>query len=181
MADQIVRVRRATAEDASAIACVKIASWRATYVGALPQDVLNALDHDAEEAAWSMAVLRSAGEHGSVRRYLAVLECDSRVIGFVYLAPSKKGGEGCVELRSIYLEPGREGGGSGQILMNDALVWARRESVYTTLELFVLSSNLRAARFYERIGLVRDDEPIETRMCGAPCTLYRFTCSLRGE
>ena len=45
-------VRRATPEDARAIADIQVETWRAAYVGMMPQRVLDELDVEARERMW---------------------------------------------------------------------------------------------------------------------------------
>lgn len=66
-------VRRATADDARAIAEVQVATWRAAYVHLFPAQVLESLSVDERELMWrrltasdSMAVFVAEGERGIV-------------------------------------------------------------------------------------------------------------------
>jgi hypothetical protein len=47
-----IRVRRATAEDAPALAAVELTGWRAAYRGLMPDAFLDGLSEAAKAADW---------------------------------------------------------------------------------------------------------------------------------
>lgn len=56
-------IRRATVDDAEALAQVHEATWRETYVGLLSEQMLDALTADARAAAWRRILSGAADDH----------------------------------------------------------------------------------------------------------------------
>ncbi|MGH3508807.1 MAG: GNAT family N-acetyltransferase [Nocardioidaceae bacterium] len=79
-----VSVRLGWADDAAGIAAVQVRSWRASYAGLLPPDVLADLDADAFAATWHEAL---AHPKNARERVLVALERNT-IRGFVVTGPS---------------------------------------------------------------------------------------------
>jgi GNAT superfamily N-acetyltransferase len=147
----VTSVRRATADDARAIAEVQVATWRGTYAHLFPAEVLDSLSVDEREQMWrgltasdSMGVFVAEGERG--------------IVGFVNVGESRDlPGEG--ELYAIYVHPDDWGSGAGPALMRAARDWLERR--FSRAVLWVFEDNPRARRFYEREGWVADDRRTE--------------------
>ena len=94
------RVRRATAEDAHAIASVQVASWRAGYADVFPADFLAGLSVDERLELWTR-VLSDGGYE------IFVAERDGRVAGFASAGPTEDAdGTGTRgELFALYVDP----------------------------------------------------------------------------
>ncbi len=140
------RIRAAEPADARGIAEVHVASWRWAYAGDLPQQVLDALSVDEREGMWSDVISDPAAS-------IAVADEDGRVAGFASTgatrdadAPASTG-----ELFAIYLAPEAAGRGVGRALL-DRAERGFREAGFDRATLWVLASNDRARRFYERAG-----------------------------
>ena len=123
-----ITVRRATADDAAAVAQVFLASFRATYQFPLAQA-------NDEVRGW-------------VRETTAAQETwiavdDDRVVGWMVVAPG--------ELDQLYIAPDRLGEGFGRGLLEVA-----KERSPDGLSLYTFQVNARARRFYERNGFVAD-------------------------
>ena len=56
-------IRRATIDDAEALALVHEATWRETYVGLLSEQMLDALTADARTAAWRRILSGATDDH----------------------------------------------------------------------------------------------------------------------
>ena len=143
-------VRRATADDARAIADVKIETWRATYAGVMPQAFLDAMEIDEHEQIWR-------GYIADERTATFVAEQEHRVIGFVNVGPCWQE-EAPGELYAIYVRPGAWDTGAGLALMDAGVAWLAEH--YSEAVLWVAEDNPRARRFYERYGWT----PETTRM-----------------
>jgi L-amino acid N-acyltransferase YncA len=76
---------------------------------------------------------------------------DGETIGFACTGPSRDGdaGAGEAELLSIYLLERKAGTGTGRLLMSRAITELRSQGC-TSAVLWVLESNDRARRFYQR-------------------------------
>ena len=108
-------VRRATPEDARAIAEVKVETWRATYVGVMPQSVLDAMDVDEHSRYWAQATTAGAAA-------TFVAEQDGAVVGFASVGPCFHEPE-IGELYAIYVRPAARGMGAGLALMEAGVGW----------------------------------------------------------
>lgn len=141
-----VTVRRATLADAGAIADVQVASWHWAYRGALPEATLAALD-PAELSVWWRSVL------GDPERIVLVATERDDVLGFAHAASTDDDdrNEGTGQLYALYLIRRAAGAGIGRILLERATD-AMRTAGFVAATLWVLESNERARRFYERAG-----------------------------
>ena len=145
-------VRRATSDDARAIAEVHVDTWRATYTDVMPKSVLDGLDVTTRERGWRRFI-----ERGDA---VFVAERDGRVVGFVNVGPCSDDAVG--ELYAIYVRPEAWGTGAGLALMNAAVERLARD--WDEAVLWVAEENPRARRFYELCGWRADggrkiDEP----------------------
>jgi GNAT superfamily N-acetyltransferase len=139
-------VRRAHPADARGIAEVKVESWRAAYVGVMPQSVLEAMDVDVHEQLWRTFVARDT-------LAVFVAERDDRIIGFANVGPCRDE-PGIGELYAIYVRPDAWGTGAGRAMMKTAAEWLGER--WPEAVLWVAEENPRARRFYERCGWTVD-------------------------
>jgi len=146
-----VKIRRARPEDAHAIATVHVRSWKTAFSGLLPQDYLDALRPEDRLGQWQEALSSSPWP------VVLVGEEAGRVVGFVAVAPSGDAGAGddVGEVETVYLDPGAWGSGRGAMLLDAGLAELERAE-FARATLWVLHSNERARRFYERHGWVAD-------------------------
>ena len=149
-----MRIRPARPEDAPAIAGVHVRAWQAAYRDLLPDDALAALSIEDRAERWR-SWLHEPAPGGRVW----VAEEDHRVVGFSSTGPTRDptAPRGTAEVFTIYLEPDVVATGRGRELFAHA-VDDLRESGYISAELWVLSANDRARRFYERAGWRTDGE-----------------------
>ncbi len=143
-----ITIRRARIEDASAIAHVHVESWRSTYAGMLPEDMLVKLSSAKHETRWWGRVLgRSRRRH-----YVYVAEhAEAGVVGFISGGPSrdrKLREDG--EVYALYLLDEYHGQGSGRALFVRLAARLRRE-FGPSLLVWVLSNN-PSRFFYEAMG-----------------------------
>lgn len=138
-------IRRATAEDAEAIARVHVASWRATYAGIVPAEFLAALSVEQRAAQWREAVTPGR------QSYLVVAEAEGEVIGFAVGGPEREGDPDYVaELYAIYLLAEHQGRGIGRALVKEIARELSRRGLNSLL-VWVLAEN-PARKFYEALG-----------------------------
>jgi GNAT superfamily N-acetyltransferase len=149
-----VEVRRATTDDAGSIAFVHVRSWQAAYRGHVPDEFLDALSVGNRTDAWVPILGGLDPPRVSV---LVLLDDAGSVLGFASLGPSRD--DDAVpesgEVMAIYLLPATWGTGGGRQLMNEAVDELRRGG-FTDASLWVLDTNARARRFYERAGWAAD-------------------------
>jgi GNAT superfamily N-acetyltransferase len=145
-----MQVRRATSHDVAAIAQVHVDSWKAAYVGQLPDDFLAGLSAADRIPLWEGIV--SGGEEGPVGSTFVLQEADA-VIGFLHMDGTRDpDGSGSVgEVTALYLAPTWWGQGGGGLLLAAGLEALRSEG-YRTATLWVLAGNERARRMYEAKG-----------------------------
>ena len=166
-----VIVRRAVPGDAEDIGRVHVGSWRAAYAGLVPDSLLAGLSVETAVGRWSER-LRSTAPG----RRILVAEVDGIVVGFAVVTASRDDDSApeTGELVAIYAEPRVWGQGVGPALHEVALQQLRDLGV-SSATLWVLTTNERARRFYERYGwglggadkeVVKDGVPL-------PATQYR--------
>jgi GNAT superfamily N-acetyltransferase len=163
-------------EDIRDVSTVRVKGWQAAYQGMVPQDYLDALTVDEDARMRCDIFARSTG---SVLNLVA--EEDGAIVGWAALGPSKeedrKPQDG--ELLALYAAPDRLGTGVGKVLMQQTLVAARERS-FTRIVLWVIATNTRARRFYERGGFVLDGYPTDWSVNGTAVPEVRYCKSLEG-
>jgi ribosomal protein S18 acetylase RimI-like enzyme len=138
-------VRRATLDDAEAIARVHVATWRTAYRNALPPDFLASLNEAHYTDRWNRVI----GE-GTDRVF--VVEEPEGIVGFASGGRERAGESGYAgELYSLYVLQGAERRGHGRELVR-AVAGALRDMKLADMLVWVLGENTPARRFYERLG-----------------------------
>ncbi len=144
----MVTIRQAHPSDAGAIARIYVDSWRDTYAGLLPDELLIVLDAGERESRWWRHVLaRRAGRHAA----LVAESGGAGVVGFASGGPARdRRFEYDGEVYTLYLHHDHHGIGLGKRLfttMAAQLVETRGSS----LIVWVLVGN-PARFFYEALG-----------------------------
>jgi len=140
-------IREATAADASAIARVHVESWRTTYCGIVPGDVLANLSTEQRERSWAERLNQPDG-----LRFNYVAEDDAgAVVGFASGGPEREGDLVYTgELYAIYLLADQQGKGIGGRLAR--MVAERLAAMgHDTMLVWVLAKN-PARHFYAALG-----------------------------
>jgi GNAT superfamily N-acetyltransferase len=150
MADQEIRVRRATVTDAAAIASVHARSWRSAYTGLVPDPVIDTVVEAEQRRAVRFGELMA---DPSGRTSMLVATRGDAVVGMAIWAPSGEDDatRETADVQAIYLDPDAIGQGIGRRLFA-AVVGDIRERGFTEATLWVLDTNERARRFYEAVG-----------------------------
>lgn len=139
-------IRRATREDAAAIAHVQVASWRSTYAGLIPESYLAAMDPAERARQWDLLI--EAGKDS-----FFVAEDDTGVFGFISGGPIREPVDDYdAELHTIYLLHNRQGSGTGRVLV-ETLVRDLRTHGFRSMVVWVLALN-PAVNFYKRLGAI---------------------------
>lgn len=144
-----MRYRQADLADAESIAVVHVASWRTTYAGILPADLLAGLSLEQRKTQWTRQL--EAREASSVPCVYVAEGPDGQVVGFASGGPEREpdsGFEG--ELYTVYLLEGHHGRGAGRELVR-RVVADLRATGFSSLRVWVLAAN-PAAGFYQRLG-----------------------------
>lgn len=140
-------IRPARPDDAPAIARVHVDSWRETYAGIVPDEVLASLSYQRREGMW-----RSGLENPDWKGVMFVAEAPEReIVGFVVGGPPQEPDEEfACELWAIYLLRAYQGQGIGRQLFR-RFVEEMVGRGNTSMLLWVLAEN-PTVRFYERMG-----------------------------
>jgi L-amino acid N-acyltransferase YncA len=163
-----MEIRRATREDAAAIADVHVRTWQAAYEHVFGADRLAEIDASRRRAGWERSL--AAGAHAFVA------EEEGYVVAFASIGASRESA-GVGELFAIYALPEAWGSRAGSALMS-AAVEALRELGYREAVLWVLEDNPRARRFYEREGWALDGARREGEHLGVPTAEVRYRIAL---
>ncbi|MBK1784539.1 GNAT family N-acetyltransferase [Prauserella cavernicola] len=165
------RTRPAGPADAGAIGRVHVNSWRSAYAG-LP---LQGLSITQRQDRWRELLVGD-----ELRANVLVLVDGGSVVGFACAGPSRDADArpDTGELMSLYLDPAAWGRGFGRMLHDDALALLRSAG-NRTATLWVLNSNARARRFYEKAGWRADGATkMDTIAGGPPLTEVRYAGAL---
>ena len=141
-------IEPARLEDAPAIADIEVSAWREAYAGIVPGDVIENQASSDRLAMWR-EVIDTAMVDVLCARRAGVL------IGFVAFGPVRETGEYAErgEIFAFYVRPAMWSHGVGRSLWQAAQGHLRLLGIQTT-ELWVLSANERARRFYAAAGFV---------------------------
>ena len=169
-----VSIRRATPEDARAIAEVHVASWQWAYRDDLPTSALKGRTVEDRERMWTEWF-----ESCEPAADLLVAEQDGRVVGFSGFGVSRDDGarDATGEIRTIYLLQEAAGRGIGRDLLaraNERL----RDLGYRRATLWVLETNERSRRFYEKAGWTWDGTTSAHQFDCANMPIVRYATDL---
>jgi ribosomal protein S18 acetylase RimI-like enzyme len=142
-----VDIRRAAVADASAIAAVRVDSWRASYRGIMPDTYLDGMKTEDSTRLWE----RVLGA-GSDAACTFVAEIDGELVGFAAgntLAERKL--EFDAELTALYILPSAQRAGIGRRLLMEVAATLAAAGAPNML-VWVLAQNRKAREFYEHLG-----------------------------
>ncbi|HVJ51426.1 MAG TPA: GNAT family N-acetyltransferase [Aliidongia sp.] len=138
-------IRVATIADTRAIAHIDVESWRATYAGILPDQMLVDLSERRRTAMWSHLVAYRPGN------VLVALDGDSEMLGFGSCGPQRAADLPYAgEIFTLYVAPDRQGEGIGRQLLL-ALFARQLDCGLPSSVVWVLAQN-PSRFFYERLG-----------------------------
>jgi phosphoribosylanthranilate isomerase len=137
-------LRRATSEDADALARVHVQAWREAYAGQIPDAVLSGLDVAKRATMWRAAMART------VQMQLAIL--DGEIVGFgASRAQPDPSLPFAGEISAIYVLRKAQRRGLGRVLMA-AMARDLVEQGLPSASLWVLETNTSAQQFYQALG-----------------------------
>lgn len=142
-------VRRAVADDTSEVAAVHVKAWQWAYHGLLPVSVLYGMSAGHREGTWRKMIIAGQASRSSVW----VAERSGRIVGFTVTGVPQDAGYSTdtAEVLAIYqLEEVSQTGVACRMMVR-ALDDLRARGFRLAI-LWVLESNARARRFYERGG-----------------------------
>lgn len=146
-----MKIESASSEDCRGIAEVHVESWQHAYKGILREENLASLSVTEHEAMWRRRVQEQQPSH------LLVARDAGQVVGFVAFGKSREDDahEDQAEIWAIYVRPPFWSTGAGRSLWLAASQQICAKG-FNVVILWVLASNARAMRFYERAGFVAD-------------------------
>lgn len=145
-----IHLRRATLEDAEAIAAIRIEGWRSTYRGMIPDSYLDDMDMNENVLHWRTILQALPSKEDALCVFVAV--SDDEIVGFVSamkLAEPKLGKEG--EINAIYIRPHWQRCGIGKRMMHKAARSLQAMGCQTCV-IWVIDGNAQARNFYEELG-----------------------------
>lgn len=146
-----ITIRRARPADATAMARVHLASWRSTYAGLLPDEVLVGLSVSRESAGYEQGLAQGRGGHAG---FLAVADGTETpgggVVGFVTGGFSRRPQIAEGEVETLYLLDDFRERGIGRRLMR-AMASHLASLGARNAHAWVLEGN-PSRFFYERLG-----------------------------
>lgn len=163
-----VSIREAKIEDARQVAMAHVASWKTSYIGQVPQKVLDELSVSKREAAW-LEVISDTGQK------VLVAEKNKKIIGFSSFGPARDEDldPGIGELYALYLTEENKRSGTGRALWNYSFT-ALNESGFDSIILWVLDTNEIARKFYEKVGFVYDNKNRPMNIGGKDVIALRY-------
>ncbi|MDY6893760.1 MAG: GNAT family N-acetyltransferase [Chloroflexota bacterium] len=163
-----VNLRRATPDDARALARVHVAAWHEVYRGIVPDSALDGFTVEGRAELFRQFLATDSEE-----TYVA--EFKSRILGFLTIGRCRDsdvnhGTTG--EIWGMYLSPEYWHKGIGRFLciQGESMLASRG---YTVVILWVLEANDQARRFYEAMGFRPDGATKEVQM-GISLTSVRY-------
>lgn len=162
----MLSIRTARASDVQAIAHVDVETWRTTYPGMLPDDLLTALDQRQRARQWSRFIA-----HRPDDVVLAYDEWDN-LQGFGSCGVQRETALPYAgEIFTLYVAPDHQGRGIGRQLLL-ALFQRMLDEGLSSAMLWVLAAN-PARYFYERVGGRRiADRQLDMGRFGVPAVAY---------
>lgn len=145
-----VSLRRATVDDAQAIAAVRVESWQANYRGMIPDNYLDEMRIEDSMLQWRQILQAMAQAADRICVYVA--ESDGHIIGFAsgMMLPDRKLGMQA-ELTAVYLRPAWQRSGIGRRMVQKVARTLQAQGAESLL-VWVISGNSIARNFYEELG-----------------------------
>lgn len=159
----MIEVRRATPQDAAAIANIHVASWRESYAGVLPKTLLESLSVGERTAMWT-SILNQPPSRESTVVFLA--QHPEEAVGFGSCGGQRsedlrEQGYDC-EISAIYVLRAYQRRGLGAQLLS-AMMSNLSDRGFRSAALWVLKDNVTARRFYDQRGgrVIAEREEVE--------------------
>lgn len=144
------KIRKATIDDAASIAEVHAESWRSTYAGIVPADLLKRRTAERLTPWWRQNLEQISAENTTSAVFVAE-EPQGQLVGFVSAGQERtQDATYTGEIFAIYLFEHAQGSGSGRVLFDEATKWLRNAG-HQAMMLWVLADN-SSRGFYEHIG-----------------------------
>ncbi|WP_433240919.1 N-acetyltransferase family protein [Streptosporangium sp. CA-135522] len=168
-------VRDGGPDDAEDVLRIKTETWKTAYRGLLPQDFLDELRVELREVELWRARFAGAAER------VVIGEAGGVSAGFSLFGSARDREIPGGEIYAIYVLSEHWSTGLGLALMNRSVA-RLREMGHAEAGLWVLESNVRARRFYERFGFTLSGrvQDVEGLPVAAPEVHYRLPLAADG-
>ncbi|AFZ33298.1 GCN5-related N-acetyltransferase [Gloeocapsa sp. PCC 7428] len=170
-----MRIREAAISDVNTLAQIHVASWRTSYRGIMPDDLLDNLSVNEFEQIWYNNL------HNNDRVNL-VCQVEDQVVGWASLGVSRDDDAlSTKELYGIYLFPNQYRRGYGSALWEAVLQICAAQGA-TRITLWVLYNNVNARHFYEQMGCSLEKGVIkEVERFGVVIPEVRYSRAIFGD
>ena len=164
------QVRPANVEDAQAIAIVHVKTWQYAYRGQIPDDFLDSMSIARRTERWREIL---AGRE--LQEQIFVAEVDDTIVGFSVVGRSRDADadDSVGELYAIYIDAQSMNHGVGSALLEAGQAYLAQQG-YARATLWVLETNQRARRFYERKGWAADGKTRQEEIANAAVSEIRY-------
>ena len=147
----MIRVRRASTGDATAIAQVHVDTWRSIYVGLVPDRVLVNMSYQTTAASWSLVLRgRGMGERVHVAEVRPAPVVGFASAGLARSLATTSGGGSTGEVFTLYVLDDFQGRGLGRDLLLASFRYLL-EREFESAVIWVLARN-PSRFFYEAMG-----------------------------
>jgi ribosomal protein S18 acetylase RimI-like enzyme len=165
----VTAVRNAGPSDAERLAELHVTTWQQAYAGLLPEDYLLSLSASQRLPMWQQ--LLDSGDRAAI----FVADFEEKPIGFASGGGSNDEGISAEtgEMWTLYLLHQFWGQGIGRQLHDTLLAELERQG-FVEATLWVLESNERTRRWYEKRGWKLDGSRKATELWGAQITEVRY-------
>jgi ribosomal protein S18 acetylase RimI-like enzyme len=169
-------IRPAEAGEAAVLAALHVTTWQEAYAGLLPEAYLASLTAPDRLPLWERLL---AARDGAVIR---VAEAGGTPVGFCCAGSSSDddGGATTAELGMLYLLRAYWGKGIGRDL-HDAVLAELAARGFGEATLWVMESNARTRRWYERQGWSFDGRRRDAEVWGVTITEVRYRTTLHAR
>lgn len=160
-------IRYAYISDAKDLAKIHSNSWKVSYKGIIPDEILDNFNIEKKQRYFERVIKDGLEEN-------AVILSNNEVIGFICIGKCRDTDktDSYGEVWGIYLLPEYFGRGVGTKLINWGLGELRNRG-YNKVTLWVLEDNIKARKFYEKVGF-KHDGTIKEINIGKSLNEYRY-------
>lgn len=164
----MIKYRMANAEDISSIAALHALSWQQNYRDSLDDEYLN---HKVEAERLNFWTKRF--QHPLENEQVILAEDDEKLVGFACVCANDDAHWGAL-LDNIHVLKTYSGQGIGQVLMKKSAQWIYEQNPNSPFYLWVLETNLRGIKFYERLGGMNHETVEDTMYDGSKVLVCRM-------
>ena len=169
-----ITTRTAQLSDCEELARIHVQTWQCAYRGQMPDSVLDSLSVEKRKTRWQKILTKAEKGVSTL-----VAEIDGQLAGFSTVGYCRD--EDMVystgELWSLYVDPAQMNKGVGAVLMSAAFA-ALKGLGYSSATLWVLISNKKTRRWYEKRGWVLEGDTKDDDKDGFTLREIRYTHAL---